>query len=321
MIPHEARSLTTPRIVFVPGMKPKPPPRPHKRELLRTLVAGLAWVRPAAARWLREHEDRFTLVSWTHRFYGRYRDISLDLPGVERLLHQPEASDEDRAEIDAAARGARRLAHLVGDALPFVGRLIARPELRLTMTEVHRYFSDEDGVSSEIRSLLKTVIRQAWLAGERVCLIGHSLGSVIAYDALWELSREDGDTRRIELFVTLGSPLATRFIRRSLRGAERKGAERYPSNIVRWANFAAKGETIALKPMRGFFAPMQELGLVESISDETELYNHYRGDRGLNVHESYGYLIHPHVAGCIGDWIEAVSTERALDAAPAASSS
>ncbi|MGB7215528.1 MAG: hypothetical protein WBE98_10855, partial [Gammaproteobacteria bacterium] len=81
--------MTTPRIVFVPGMKPKPPPRPHKRELLRTLVAGLAWVRPAAARWLREHEDRFTLVSWTHRFYGRYRDISLDLPGVERLLHQP----------------------------------------------------------------------------------------------------------------------------------------------------------------------------------------------------------------------------------------
>src|SRR5690606_30802895 len=166
--PRAAPSLTSSRIVFVPGMKPKPPPRPHKRELLRTLLAGLAWARPEAARWLREHEDRFTLVSWTYRFYGRYRDISLDLPGIERLLHQPEASDEDRIEIDSAARGVRRLGHLVGDALPFIGRLIARPELRLTMTEVHRYFSDEDGISSEIRSFLKTVIRQAWLAGERV---------------------------------------------------------------------------------------------------------------------------------------------------------
>src|SRR5690606_27706890 len=265
LIPHEARSLTTPRIVFVPGMKPKPPPRPHKRELLRTLVAGLAWVRPAAARWLREHEDRFTLVSWTHRFYGRYRDISLDLPGIGRLLHQPAASDEDRVEIGSAARGVRRRRHLVGDALPCIGRRIARPALRLTMTEVHRYFSAEDGISSEIRSFLKTVIRQAWLAGERVCVVGHSLGSVIAYDVLWELSREDGDPGKVELFVTLGSPLATRFIRRSLRGAERKGAERYPANIVRWRNFAAKGETIALKPMRAYFAPMQELGLVESI--------------------------------------------------------
>lgn len=314
--------MTTSRIVFVPGMKPKPPPRLHKRELLRTLVAGLAWTRPEAARWLRAHEDRFTLVSWTHRFYGRYRDISLDLPGIERLLHQPEASDEDRVEIDSAARGVRRLGHLVGDALPFIGRLIARPELRLTMTEVHRYFSDEDGISSEIRSFLKTVIRQAWLAGERVCVVGHSLGSVIAYDVLWELSREDGDPGKVELFVTLGSPLATRFIRRSLRGAERKGAERYPANIVRWRNFAAKGETIALKPMRAYFAPMQELGLVESIDDETELYNHFRGDIGLNVHKSYGYLIHPLVAGCIGDWLlEAPVAARAADAAAASSAS
>lgn len=301
-------------------MKPKPPLREHKRELLRVLICGLAWARPDAARALRDHEDRFSLVSWTHRFYGRYRDISLDLPGIERLLQQPEPSEEDRREIDSAARGARRLGHLLGDALPFIGRLFARPELRLTMREVHRYFSDEDDISSEIRSLLKTVIRQAWLANERVLLIGHSLGSVIAYDALWELSREDGDTGRVELFMTLGSPLATRFIRSSLRGADRKGAERYPANIGRWVNYAAKGETIALRPMRTHFAAMEEHGLIESIQDETDLYNHFRGDIGLNVHKSYGYLIHPLVAGCIGDWLEATAgSGRDADAAVAAS--
>src|SRR5690606_41612919 len=131
-------------------------------------------------------------------------------------------------EIESAARRVKRLWHLVGDALPFFGRLVARPELRLTMREVLRYFSDEDGIASEIRGLLKTVLRQSWRADERVLLIGHSLGSVIAYDTLWELSREDGDPGRVELFMTLGSPLATRFIRRSLRGADRDGAERYP---------------------------------------------------------------------------------------------
>src|SRR5690606_3623176 len=151
--------------------------------------------------------------------------------------------------------------HLVGDALPFFGRLVARPQLRLTMREVLRYFNDEDGIASEIRSLLKTVLREAWRADESVLLIGHSLGSVIAYDALWELSRAERDPRRVDLLITLGSPLATRFIRRSLRGADRHGEERFPANVSRWINFAAKGEKIALHPMKPFFAPMQALGL------------------------------------------------------------
>lgn len=284
-------------------MKPKPPPRPHKRELLRATVAGLAWARPEAARLLRDNTDWFTLVSWTHRFYGRYRNIALDIPGIDRLLQQPEPSEEDLREIDSAARRVKRLWHLVGDALPFLGRLVARPELRLTMREVLRYFSDEDGIASEIRGLLKTVLRQAWSADERVLLIGHSLGSVIAYDTLWELSREDGDPRRIELLMTLGSPLATRFIRRSLRGAGHEGAERYPANIASWVNYAAKGEMTALRPVRPYFSPMLDFGLVDSIEDETELYNHFRSEIGLNVHMSYGYLVSPPVAGRIADWL------------------
>lgn len=298
-------------------MKPKPPPRLHKRELLRTLVAGLAWARPEAARLLRDNSDWFTLVSWTHRFYGRYRDITLDIPGIDRLLQQPEPSEEDLREIDSAARRVKRLVHFVGDALPLFGRLVARPELRLTMREVLRYFSDEGGVASEIRGLLKTVLRQAWRANERVLLIGHSLGSVIAYDTLWELSRQDGDTRRVELFMTLGSPLATRFIRRSLRGSDRTGAERYPANIVRWVNYAAKGEMTALRPVRPYFSEMLELGLVESIED-AELYNHFRSEIGLNVHMSYGYLANALVAGRIADWLLADAPQHELASGAAA---
>ena len=291
-------------------MKPKPPPAPHKRELLRTLVAALAWARPDAARFLRANPDSFTLVSWTHRFYGRYRDVALDIPGIDRILQQPEPSAEDLRDIDSAARRVGRLWHFVGDALPFFGRLIARPELRLTMAEVHRYFDDEEGIASEIRGLLKAVLRQAWRADERVLLIGHSLGSVIAYDTLWELSREQGPSPGIELFMTLGSPLATRFVRRSLRGADGDAAERYPANITRWANFAAKGEMTALRPVAPYFSAMLELGLIESIEDHTELYNHFRGDIGLNVHKSYGYLMHRLVAERIGEWIESSEEER-----------
>src|SRR5690606_21139516 len=209
----------------------------------------------------------------------------------------------------------RRMWHLVGDALPFLGRLVAKPELRLTMSEVHRYFSDEDGIATEVRTLLKEALRRAWGDGERVLLIGHSLGSVIAYDTLWELSRRDGDEGSVDLLITLGSPLATRFIRRSLRGVDREGAERWPSNIRRWENFTAKGELMALRPnLKPLFSPMIDLGLVDDIVDHTELYNHFRGDIGLNVHKSYGYLVHRLVAGRIGDWL----LEPAADEAPRA---
>jgi len=294
-------------------MKPKPPPQLHKRELLRTLVGGLAWANPEAARLLRDNTHWFTLVSWTHRFYGRYRDITLDIPGIERLLQRPEPSEEDLREIESAARRVKRLLHFVGDALPFFGRLVARPELRLTMREVHRYFSDEGGIASDIRGLLKTVLRQAWRAEERVLLIGHSLGSVIAYDTLWELSRQEGVTHRVDLFMTLGSPLSTRFIRRSLRGSDRTGAERYPASIVRWINYRAKGEMTALRPVRPYFSEMIALGLVDSIED-AEIYNHFRSEIGLNVHMSYGYLANALVAGRIGEWLLGDVPRHELDA-------
>lgn len=296
--------MTTSRIIFVPGMKPKPRPDAHRHELLRALVSGLSWVRPEAARMLRATPDLLTLVSWTHRFYGRYRDIALDVPGIDRILRDPEPTEDDVREIDSSQRRIRRMWHLVGDALPFLGRLVARPELRLTMTEVHRYFDDENGIATDIRAMLKTALRGSWEAGDRVLLIGHSLGSVIAYDTLWELSRQDGADGRVDLFMTLGSPLATRFIRRSLRGVDRDGADRYPANVGRWVNFTAKGELMALRPqMKPHFEPMIDLGLVEDIEDHTGLYNHFRGDIGLNVHKSYGYLAHRLVAERIGDWL------------------
>jgi pimeloyl-ACP methyl ester carboxylesterase len=198
----------------------------------------------------------------------------------------------------------RRLWHLVGDALPFLGRLVARPELRLTMSEVHRYFSDENGVASDVRGMLRSALQKSWGANERVLLIGHSLGSVIAYDTLWELSREVRSEGRVDLLMTLGSPLATRFIRKALRGVDREGPDRYPANIRRWVNFTAKGELMALRPQLGpHFAPMLDMGLVEAIEDHTELYNHFRGDIGLNVHKSYGYLAHRLVAERIADWL------------------
>ena len=50
------------------------------------------------------------------------------------------------------------------------------------------------------------------------------------------------------------------------------------------------------------YAPMLRLGLVESISDQTGLFNYFRGPEGLNVHKCYGYLVNPHTAAAVAGW-------------------
>ena len=76
-------------------------------------------------------------------------------------------------------------------------------------------------------------------------LVGHSFGSVIAYDTLWEMSRGESGGR-VDLFVTMGSPLTMRYIRHHLHGRHLQGADRYPTCIRRWVNLAAVGEVTAL---------------------------------------------------------------------------
>jgi hypothetical protein len=292
------------RIIYITGMKPKPDPAVHRHELVRVLAAAMARIAPPATDWLVAHPEQFVLVSWTGLLYTERRDIGLDLPGIERLLREPQPSPEDRREADAPGRAFRRIWHLLGDSLPWLSGLLAPAALQVTLADVYRYLGNDGGVAERIRELLSAEIKAAWSAGDRVLLIGHSLGSVIAYDCLWQLSHQARASGRVELLLTIGSPLATRFIRKGLKGADRSGALRYPANIDRWVNVAARGEMVALhRRLKPFFAGMLQLGLIESIEDEPGIYNHFRGDRGLDVHRSYGYLNHPLVAGLICRWL------------------
>lgn len=285
-------------------MKPKPPREVHQRELCRTISAGLSRVRPSVAKEFAANPECLTLVPWTYPFYRRHAEIELDRPGLDALLQSPEPSAQDIAEIDSVARKLARLFRILGDASPWFGRLIAKPDMRLTMREARRYLLNRRGLATQVRTMLKEPLQEAWRNGECVLLIGHSMGSVIAYDTLWELSHDDQHSGRIDLFMTLGSPLGTRFINKRIRGRSSHGRRRYPTNIRRWENFSARAEMTALHPeLRPFFSEMLELDVLESLTDYVDLYNHFHGDLGLNVHKSYGYLAHPAVAERLVAWL------------------
>lgn len=297
--------MTAYRIVYVPGMRPKPEPGLHRQALLEVLLAALARVRPAAAERLKREQQRFELVAWTYCFYKTYRDLQIDRPGIERVIAGSRPDEEDLREINSLPRKLQRWWHLFGDSIPWLTEVIAGEDMRGLLAEVRRYLANENGIGDEIRELLKVPVVRAWDAGENVMLVAHSLGSVIVYDTLWELSQEDGTPGEIDLLITMGSPLATRFIRKSLRGADQRGSRRYPANIRRWINFSARGELTALHPRLGpFFGQIVEQGHTVSLEDHGDLYNAFHADFGVNTHKSYGYLADPLVAEAIGAWIE-----------------
>ncbi|SDE08984.1 hypothetical protein [Glycomyces harbinensis] len=79
------------------------------------------------------------------------------------------------------------------------------------------------------------------LAGAEV-VIAHSLGSVVAYEALWKYGIE------VPLLVTLGSPLAMPTVFGRLTPAPVGALGARPPGVGRWVNIADRGDLVAVPP-------------------------------------------------------------------------
>lgn len=294
------------RILYVPGIRAKPSPDLHHRILLSCVIEGVRRADPLTAEALSATPDCLRLVPWGHLFYPEYRDLSLDAAGIDELLADPLPLRATIGEIFGARRRLARLLHHLGDRVPWLIGGLADTDTRINIRDSLRYFENHDGIADRIRALLAAELQSAWRAGERVLLMAHSLGSVIAWDTLWTLghSAQRGSTGAgIDMFLTLGSPLGTRFVRRRVLGARASGARRYPQGIHRWRNLAALGDLTALgHRFADDYAEMLQLGLVAEITDQTDLVNPFRGQERLNVHKCYGYFVNAATGSAIADW-------------------
>ncbi len=290
-----------PLIVYIPGLKPKPEEAPHQAQLLRCLYEGIRRIDEKVAAEVADSKA-FQLVSWTYDFYGEHRDINLDIADIDTVLSKTQASE---ADILAATSWKRRFLRWIfhaADYLPFLIPKVATDEVEVHLRDFYRYVHNRDGSGESAREKLKIIIRAAKANGHPVLLIAHSMGSVIAYDSLWQLSREEGHDARVDLLLTTGSPLGQNIVQRHLLGVDKPGEARYPSNIDNWINIAAIGELTAVdRTLKNDFARMIKFGLVPDI-DDREVFNYYHMDGSLNVHVEYGYLINEVTARIISEW-------------------
>jgi len=296
-----------PLILYIPGLKPKPEHSLHREQVLRCMLEGIRRIDADTADQMAQDEHFFDIVSWTYDFYGTHRDINLDLEDIEAVINKTEASAEDKEIVTSWKRRFMRSLYRAADHLPFLIPQVANEDVELQIRDLHRYARNVGDIAEIIRREVKMRLRAAASAGRPVLLYGHSMGSVIGYDTLWQLSHQSGEEVRIDLMVTTGSPLGQRLIQRRLKGSRKEGVERYPRNIRRWTNIAAVGELTAIDmTLNNDFGEMIRLGLIEDIED-IETYNYYRMNGVLNVHAEYGYLVNEVTATIIRDWWREVS--------------
>lgn len=292
------------QIVYIPGMKPKPPVAAHEEMLWRCLLNGVARADSEVAHELSQHRNMFRVAPWSRLFYDEQTAIEPDLPGVERLLELDGPEERDLLEARHWHKRVGKFIYQLCDKFPFLIDWVASPDMEETLQETRRYFENQDGVATRIRQLIADRLLASWTPGSRLLVIAHSLGSVIAFDTLWELSRRNDSELRIDLFMTLGSPLGVDFIRHRMLNAQESGACRYPTNIRRWINLSAIGEMTALdRILADDYHEMVALDLVDGIHDEPNLQTYFRGPNGLDVHKCFGYMANYQTGAAVSEWL------------------
>ncbi|HEX7535814.1 MAG TPA: hypothetical protein VF391_02285 [Dermatophilaceae bacterium] len=189
------------------GIGTADPANETQRELVEQLAAE--WLARAAGREVPDRSTAATQLSYLN----------------------PAGHDEQGALREgqrSALNGLAKLRWFAPFGMAFSGRFVAT-----SLHQVTRYLTDE-----EIREAVQQRV-SAHLDADTQVLIGHSLGSVVAYEAAHRLARP------LPLLITLGSPLGLGSVVYD-RIVPQPPA--YPPQVHRWVNIADRNDLIAARP-------------------------------------------------------------------------
>ncbi len=172
--------------------------------------------------------------------------------------------------------------------------------------DMAHYWNPESEFGSEIRSRMIDPLKNALNSG-KTAIIAHSLGTMVAWDTLWKFSRyseyREYREKQVDLFLTIGCPLADSTVMEELKGSRSSGARRYPTNIRRWVNVAARDDFVSHdQEVANDYAPMLRYELIKEIRDY-RIFNLATPGGRSNPHHAAGYLLHPTVASVVGSWL------------------
>ena len=170
-------------------------------------------------------EEQIDLDPDLERFFEEIQD---EVVAAGEPVDQSDAKKGMKELPTPVAKLASRLERRFGVA----GKLLFFGDL----TQVRRYQRD-DVLSGQVLSRVREGLR----LGSPKVMVGHSLGSIVAYEALC-LIPDHG----VSTLVTIGSPLGMRSIRKALRPAARERIPALPPGVTRWVNVYDPNDPVAL---------------------------------------------------------------------------
>jgi hypothetical protein len=174
-------------------------------------------------------------------FYG---DLFRRLPGT----------DEEAALEQSRPGIADALSNLAGpDAIAALGQIAGDATFDRTVDMV-TIMATEPDLRARLRSRIESVVDT-----DTQVLIAHSLGTVLSYTAL-----SNHPDWSIDLFITLGSPLASPMMVNMLEPKPVDGKAAWPKPVKRWVNIRAVGDKAAEVPLGPMFGPRVEEVLVDN---------------------------------------------------------
>ena len=194
---------------------------------------------------------------------------------------------------------------------PFFGSLgLCLPMIRMLSRDFAAYFDRKSDYADKVRRRLRDRLCELMRRGDKIVLVSHGTGSVVAYDVLWQLShdpdlKEEFGTCKVDLWMTLGSPLGDSQITKRLLGAREKTKAKFPVNVISWYNIAAEDDyTCHDNTLADDFKMMMQQRIVSAVHDY-RIFNLAVRYGKSNPHSSIGYYIHPRVSKVLVDWLKA----------------
>ncbi|MFF0164146.1 serine peptidase [Streptomyces sp. NPDC005263] len=163
-----------------------------------------------------------------------------------------------------------------------LGRPATEWFVALFFREVARY------LHTPARGQVRERVAEILAANHPQVVIAHSLGSIVAYETLWEHPE-----LHVDLLVTLGSPLALPhavFPRLQPTPMEQRGQR--PPGVSRWVNLADPGDLVAIPPN----------GIERSFNDVDQDQPKSQPIHVFDFHKVVNYLATPQLRGILEEY-------------------
>lgn len=282
-------------IIGIHGLGNKPKEQLLKKWWKESILEGLSSIN-------KNVEVPFELVYWADIIYEKPLDEKIIDSDNMYYLDEPYIADNGYKRETKRSLRAKifDLIEKIADKV-FLNRNMTTNFEELTEKLIHHYFKDLDtyycnGKNDSVENCrIKKKIQDrlykklSEYADYEIFLIAHSMGSIVAFDVLWE----NKNKIKIHTFVTIGSPLGIPVIVSKMFN-EQKGKNsrikkpHVPESIKnRWVNLADTEDQVALDPTLFDDYGPNSSGL---RAKDKMVNNSYIMNNVSNPHKSYGYL-------------------------------